>query len=200
MRTLLLVLPIALVGCADMFGDKDPHQPGTALGAFHVVGTQTSNACGAGALGATSLWEFDVDLARGPDVLFWNNGATVIQGSIGDDQVSFSIGGQVVMNMRAAGMPPGPPCSIERRDAARGTLGSAGDDVEGFTATLAYGFAPTAGSSCADLVLGGLDVVVPDVGVEQGSNANVLFAALPCAMAYDLKAKRSAEPEPGPGE
>jgi hypothetical protein len=197
MRTLrLVVLPvlsIALAGCGDMFGDRDAHQPGTALGAFHVVGTQISNACGEGALGATSTWEFDVDLARAQGVLFWNNGATVIQGAIGDDQVSFSIGGRVVMDMRAEGMPPGLPCSIERRDVARGTLGGAGDEVEGFTASLSYGFAPTAGSSCADLVLGELSVV-PGVGVEQGSGAGVLFAALPCAMVYDLKAKRSAAP------
>jgi hypothetical protein len=196
MRTLLCVLmpvlSIALAGCAEMFGDADAHQPGTALGTFHVVGAQTSNACGAGALGATPTWEFDVVLARDDGVLFWNNGANIIQGSLEDDLVSFSIEGRVVTNMRAGDLPPGPPCSIERRDLARGTLRGAGDEVDGFEATLSYGFTPTAGSRCGDLVLGVEPGVESGVEVEPGSTAAVLFAALPCAIAYDLKATRRA--------
>jgi hypothetical protein len=183
MRTLLLaLLPIASIGCGDFFGNRDPHKPGTALGTFHVVGTQVANACGEGALGATSTWEFDVDLARDGDVLFWNNGANIIQGAVSDDGVSFTIEGRVLVDMRTEAA-PGPPCSVQRHDVARGTLGGAGDDVEGFKGTLFYDFSPTVGSHCDDLVPGELSVAP-------------VFATLPCGMAYDLHAtRRPAAPE-----
>ncbi|WP_437310590.1 hypothetical protein [Sorangium sp. So ce388] len=184
MRMLLLfalpVLPM-LTACVDAFGDQPAPEPGTALGEFHVVGTQTANTCGEGALGATRLWEFDVELARGDGALFWDNGASVIEGALDEDQVAFSIEGRVVVDMRSGDVPPGPPCSVERRDRARGELGSASDDVRRFEATLSYEFAPTAGSRCEDLVAGELSVAP-------------VFAALPCGMAYDLEAKRSALP------
>ncbi|WP_437593301.1 hypothetical protein [Sorangium sp. So ce1000] len=184
MRMLLLALLPALPllpACADAFGDREAPEQGTALGAFHVVGTQTGNTCGDGALGATRLWEFDVELARGDGALFWDNGASVIQGVIDEDRVSFSIEGRVVVDMRAGDAPPGLPCSVERRDRALGELGGAGDDVVGFKARLSYDFAPTAGSRCEDLVAGELSVAP-------------VFAALPCGMDYDLKAKRSSLP------
>ncbi|WP_437746495.1 hypothetical protein WMF39_16705 [Sorangium sp. So ce1504] len=184
MRMLLLALLPALPllpACADAFGDREAPELGAALGAFHVVGTQTANTCGEGALGAKRLWEFDVELARGDGALYWNNGASVIAGVIDDDEVSFSIDGRVVVDMRAGDAPPGPPCSVERRDRALGQLGGRGDDVAGFKATMSFEFVPTAGSRCEDLVAGELSVAP-------------VVAALPCGMAYDLKAKRSALP------
>lgn len=182
MRMLLLALLPALTvlpACVDAFGDQAPQ--GTALGTFHVVGTQTANTCGEGALGATRLWEFDVELARGEGALFWDNGASVIEGVLAKDQVSFSLDGRVIEDMRAGAAPPGPPCSVERRDRASGELGDAGDDVARFKARLSYSFAPTAGSRCENLVAGEL-------------SAAPVFAALPCGMDYDLAAKRSAPP------
>ncbi|XXX81194.1 hypothetical protein WMF30_20760 [Sorangium sp. So ce134] len=181
---LLALLPVltGLPACADAFGDQAAPGLGTGLGTFHVVGTQTGNTCGEGALGATRLWEFDVDLARGDGALFWDNGAAVVEGVLGEDQVSFSIEGRVVVDMRAGGdAPPGPPCSVERRDRAHGELGDAGDDVSRFEARLSYAFAPTPGSRCEDIVAGELSVAP-------------MFAALPCGMDYDLKAKRSGPP------
>ncbi|WP_438010339.1 hypothetical protein WME89_17875 [Sorangium sp. So ce321] len=184
MRMLLLallpMLPV-LPACADAFGDQAAQGPGTALGAFHVVGTQTANTCGEGTLGATRLWEFDVELARGEGALFWDNGAGVLEGVLDEDEVGFSIQGRVVVDMRSGDAPPGLPCSVERHDRARGELGSTSDDVRRFEATLSYEFTPTAGSRCEDLVAGELSVAP-------------VFAALPCGMAYDLKAKRSALP------
>ncbi|WP_437737182.1 hypothetical protein [Sorangium sp. So ce1335] len=181
MRMLLLAMVPALSACVEAFGDQPAEEPGTALGAFHVVAVQTSNTCGEGALGTALLWEFDVELARDEGALYWDNGASVIAGVLDEDQVSFSIEARVVVDMRGGDMPPGPPCSIERRDRARGELGAAGDDVADFEARLSYEFAPTAGSRCEDLVAGELSVAP-------------VFAALPCGMAYDLEAKRSALP------
>ncbi|WP_438029547.1 hypothetical protein [Sorangium sp. So ce233] len=184
MRMLLLAmlpaLPV-LSGCVEAFGDQAADEPGTALGAFHVVATQTSNTCGEGALGAARLWEFDVELARDEGALYWDNGASVVEGILDDDDESFSIEARVVVDMRGGDMPPGPPCSVERRDRARGELRGVDDDVTRFEARLSYEFAATAGSRCEDLVAGELSVAP-------------VFAALPCGMAYDLEAKRSALP------
>jgi hypothetical protein len=181
MRMLLLaLLPAVLSACIDAFGDETAAQ-GTALGTFHVVGTQTANTCGEGALGATRLWEFDVELARGEGALFWDNGASVTEGVLAEDKVSFSIEGRVLVDMRTGDAPPGPPCSVERRDRASGELGDAGDDVARFKARMSYAFMPTAGSHCENLVAGELSFAP-------------VFAALPCGMDYDLMAKRSASP------
>lgn len=186
MRTFLFALLPALTGCAELFGDQDAHQPGDPIGTFHVVATRTTSQCGEGALGATPTWEFDVDLARTEGALYWDNGAQVLTGSLAEDGVTFSIDATVVVDMRTEATVGYPPCSVERRDAARGELAEPGDDVEGFSATLRYDFAPTAGSECADLVLGAasdLPAVDP------------VFAALPCGMVYELAGERTAAPE-----
>lgn len=171
---------LALSGCAEAFGDKDAHQPGTQLGRFHVTAAQKSSSCGEGALGAVASWEFDVELARGARSLFWDNGAEVITGELMTDAVSFRFESGVLIDMRTeedAGMPP---CTIERRDVSSGVLDSETDDVTGFEGTLGYGFAPSLDSLCSDLVVGGSE--------------QPLFAALPCAMSYDLTAERTALP------
>ncbi|MGK4005504.1 hypothetical protein WMF31_22960 [Sorangium sp. So ce1036] len=189
MRTLLLALLPALPvlsACGDFFGDRDAHAPGTALGTFHVVGTQTANTCGEGALGATRSWEFNVELARDAGVLFWDNGASLVPGVLDEDLLSFSVEARVVVDMRTGDMPPGPPCSVERRDRVRGELGGAGrglddDDVTRFEGRLSFDYAPTAGSRCEDLVVSELSVAP-------------VFAALPCTMVYALTATRTALP------
>lgn len=167
-------------GCTEAFGDKDAHQPGTQLGRFHVSAAQTSSSCGDGSLGAAAAWEFDVDLARGAESLFWDNGAQVITGELMTDAVSFRFESKVVMDMRTETDIGLPPCTIERRDVSAGVLDSKTDDVTGFDGTLDYGFAPSLDSQCSDLVVGGSEAP--------------LFASLPCAMAYDLTAERTSMP------
>lgn len=178
MRTLLLALLPALAGCGDIFGDRDAHQPGTQLGTFHVTGTLGASTCGEGALGASPTWEFDVDLARGSGVLYWDNGAEVLTGALDDDDVTFAFDALVAIDMRDEASAGYGPCVIQRRDTASGALSDPGDDVESFSATLTYAFSPTEDSQCWDLVEG-----------EQP-----LFAALPCTLAYSLTASRTALP------
>ncbi|HSO00764.1 MAG TPA: hypothetical protein VLS89_20870, partial [Candidatus Nanopelagicales bacterium] len=101
MRCLFVLLLPALAGCGDIFGNKDAHQPGEALGTFHVAGTRTSNTCGEGALGSTPTWEFDVQLAREDGILSWDNGATIVIGALAEDGVTFSIEATVVVDMRS---------------------------------------------------------------------------------------------------
>jgi hypothetical protein len=187
MRLAFLAFLPALAGCGDIFGDKDAHQPGDALGTFHVMGARTANQCGEGALGAAATWEFDVDLARGAGVLYWDNGAQVLTGAIAEDDVTFSLDATVVVDMRTEETAGYPPCAVQRSDAARGALDDPGLDVGGFSGTLRYAFAPTAGSICNDLVAGAVSEYPPA--------GDPLFAALPCEMTYDLTATRTKAPE-----
>lgn len=180
-RFLLLLAAVpALAGCGDIFGDKDAHQPGEALGTFHVVGTRASSTCGEGALGSGPNWEFDVELAREGDTLYWDNGAQIVVGALAADGVSFLIETGIVVDMRTEETLAYGPCSLERRDAASGALEDEGEEgVTGFSATLSYSFSPTADSECWDLIEGEAPT----------------FAALPCSMSYALEAARTATPE-----
>jgi len=184
--SLALVAALALLpGCEQAFGTKDALQPGTALGTFHVTATRTENTCGEGALGSTPTWEFDVELARDKATLFWDNGAQVVSGPGSADGTRFQIDADVVMNMREGG-DPGPPCSIHRHDTAVVTL-PAGDgaDVATFTGTLTFAFAPTAGSDCADLVLG---------GAPNPKTAMPIVTQLPCDFGFSMAAARTKAP------
>ena len=172
-------------GCVEAFGDKDAHQPGEPLGSFHVVAKQTANGCGEGALGSTASWSFDVKLSKDQSQLFWNNGEEIVVGTLsGDGSFAFTSG--VEMDMRSgasgegggSGGPKLPPCSIDRTDTASGAL-EGGADVTGFQGKLSYGFAPTTGSSCGDLV----------------SGPSAAFATLPCSMTYALTATKTAPAE-----
>lgn len=161
-----------------MFGDKDAHQPGDPLGTYHVVAKRGANTCGDGALGNQAAWEFDVKLARGGAQIFWDNGAEIIDGTIDADEKSFHFDSGVVMNMRTAEDRGLPACSIQRLDQADGTLAATGVDVASFEGKLAFDFAPSAGSSCSDLV--------------QGSSA--ILAALPCKIVYAISGTRTVAP------
>src|SRR5262245_8302572 len=81
---------LLLSGCGDIFGNKDPHQPGDALGMFRADASLLQSTCGDGALGSTPTWQFDVKLSRGQGVLYWYNGAEVIIGSLASDGVAFA--------------------------------------------------------------------------------------------------------------
>ncbi|EYF07559.1 hypothetical protein [Chondromyces apiculatus] len=182
--TLLLAVLPALVGCDKLLGSPTSEQPGGQLGTFHVTGTRASNTCGEGALGATPTWEFNIDLAHEEGTIYWGTGTGYAAGVLAADEVSFSVVSTSVVDMRTEETLAYPPCSIERRDTATGTLDEAvGDEpVPGFTGRMTYQFAPTADSECIDLVAGEAP----------------LFATLPCSMAYALEGVRIAGPEQEP--
>ena len=173
-------LLFAATGCVEALGDKDAHQPGEPLGRFHVSAARTANSCGEGSLGSAAAWEFDVDLARGASALFWDNGAQVITGSLRTDAMSFRFESSIAIDMRTEQDIGLPACTIHRRDVADGVLDSATDDVTGFVGTLDYAFAAAPDSECTDLLVGGGEAP--------------LFAALPCAMAFELTAERTELP------
>jgi hypothetical protein len=177
---------LALAGCAEMFGTDDPHKPGNELGVFHVAAIQQTNSCGAGALGSTASWEFDIELARGDQgQLFWSNGAQVIVGQIAGDGRSFTINSVVEVDMRTEETLGMPPCSLRRDDSATGVLDGEANDVPGFVGSMSFAFSPTVDSECSDLV----------PPAEQPT-----FVTLPCSMSYQLSASRTEAPEGLGGE
>jgi len=80
---------LALVGL--LFANRaahgqDPHLPGDPLGTFHVTAHLQSDGCQAAFLGVTDPWQFEVELSRKTNVLYWLNGSEAIPGDIaGDD-------------------------------------------------------------------------------------------------------------------
>lgn len=172
-----VLVGILSAGCVEAFGTDDPHDPGDALGTFHVTAKETQNSCGAGALGATATWEFDVKLAWGEGQIFWNSGGEIVVGALSEDRRSFEIATSVLMDMRTEEDAGKPPCSILRTDVAKGTLETSGESVSSFGGTLSYAFDPTADSDCTDLL---------------GPETPVL-AALPCSMTYGFTAPRTGD-------
>ena len=90
---------------------------------------------------------------------------------------AFAIETEIVIDMRTDEDGGKPPCSMARRDSAKGKLVYDGEVVTSLSGTLAYAFTPTADSSCGDLV----DSEMP------------VFAAIPCAMAYTFTAARTGD-------
>jgi hypothetical protein len=158
---------------AGCFGSKDALHPGTDLGSFQVQGNISTNTCGDGALGEQAAWDFTVRLARDPGHLYWDNGQTVIVGTLAADGVSFGFDTSVIVDMRDPMQTGLPPCSLSRDDHAQGTLGAATVPTTSFIGQLSYTFTATAGSMCGDLTSGGTAVV----------------SALPCGMSYELSGK-----------
>jgi hypothetical protein len=188
---LLPLLPLASVACLKAPGDTAPDL-GASVGSYHVVGTSVSNTCGEGALGSTAAWEFDVSISQDDaGHVFWNDGRAVMAGQLGADGSSFTFSGGAVVDMRppaapiedqggtgpglpdpsegssGAPAPPLPPCSLSRSDTSSGTLAV---DRTALSGTLTYGFSPTTGSDCTDLVYG----------------TTAAFATLPCAMSFSM--------------
>ena len=175
MRRWLSVL--ALLGCVSCkFGQGDAKVPGEPLGTFEVIAELQSSTCGAGALGSTDIWEFNVQLSKDLDQLFWLNGQEVIPGKLARDGESFEFDTRVQVEV----FEPEPGilgCTLNRQDRASGQLDYDKDDEEAvtsFNGRLTFAYIPTSDSDCSPLM-----------GVEGG------FSTLPCEMKYDLVASRT---------
>lgn len=175
-------LAFALAFALACSATSDPQHPGVPLGTFRVSASQTTNTCGAGALGSTPTWTFDVKLSRGDHYVFWDNGAQLISAPLAGDRVSFTFETGVLVDMRKDDPGSPPPCSIHRVDKASGKLDAAGEGVTSFQGSLSYEFTqePIKNSDCSDLLTGSMPVL----------------ATLPCAMSYELEAKLSVAPSP----
>jgi len=172
---LLPIAVFALPACMQA-RETDPHVPGDSLGTFQVAATLDSSSCGPGALGSTESWDFEVQLSRRDDNLYWLNGQEAIPGRIAADGVTFAFDTRASIELEPAGKGR-IGCSVVRSDQASGTLSSPTLDVASVAGRLVFGYAPTPTSDCSALY-----------GMEGG------FSALPCQMAYDFEALRTSVP------
>jgi hypothetical protein len=155
----ILLLP----GC---LGNKDPLNPGTPLGTFHVTGTLKGNSCG-DELGAGATWAFDIHLSRDHSTLYWDQGGQPVVGQL-DASSHATMTSSDTRTIHEANPQRGIGfCGITRDDTLGVTL--AGDEAS-FTGSLSYTFSPSDGSDCTDQL------------VESGGT----FAALPCTTTYDI--------------
>jgi hypothetical protein len=175
LRSLALVSCALLSGCLNFRKVDDAKAPGDMLGVFQVQGDLKESSCGAGALGATDSWAFEVKLSRFENDLYWLNGQETIVGDIASDGRSFSIKSDVQVKVSDPGRGK-PGCQVLRTDDAEGRLSDSGTDVESFKGTLGYAYAAVSGSDCSDWI---------------GSPGAV--TVLPCTITYSILGERSAE-------
>jgi len=167
------VLAFTSAGCE--FGEGDAKVPGEPLGTFEVVAELDASNCGAGALGSTDLWEFEVQLSKDFDQLFWLNGREVIPGRLASDGEAFEFDTRVQVDV----LEPKPGvlgCTLNRQDRASGRLSYRDEAVTSFDGRLTFAYIPSSDSDCSPLI-----------GVEGG------FSTLPCEMKYVVSGSRMAE-------
>jgi hypothetical protein len=145
---------------------------GDDLGTFHVTASQLTNDCGAGALGATATFAFDVELQRDYTQLFWDGQSGRMESGAG-----FDIAAVVRVPLDTANA-AATSCVIERDDHISGTFQSdAGGGFQALTATLSYSFASDPTTVCT------LD-----------AQARAGLPDLPCSMNYALRGERTRIP------
>lgn len=157
-----------VIACAG----RDPTKPGTALGTFHATATLKDSNCGGN---APNPWEFDLKLAHDARTLYWVQGGLPVQGRV-DDSGHFSLAQSTTSQASPADRTHG-ACLITRTDELAGAIADGGI-ANGFSGTLGYAFKPSDRSDCA-------------------SQVGASFAALPCAIHYDLQAVRTIAPDAG---
>jgi hypothetical protein len=171
-RSILVGLLVTAAACSG----KDPYNPGTKLGTFHVSAKLTSSTCGA----APSPWEFDVRIHHDGTTLYWVQGGAPIEGRVGSDAKA-RLEAETLHDVRAADRKRG-ACAMSRKDVLEVGLVDAASQptrdpslAAAFDGTLAYAFTPTQGSECEDQL----------VAVGGG------FEARPCAVHYALPGRSS---------
>jgi hypothetical protein len=162
---------LSLLALACACSGKDPYNPGSPLGTFHVQGQLMTNSCGDGN-GAPNPWLFDVKLARDASTLYWIQGGAPVSGML-DAKLHSTMQTTTTTTVHQANPQTGVPfCALQRDDSLDATL--TGDPPNGFTGSLSYAFSQTSGSDCSDQLAAG----------------GGTFAALPCATSYNLMGTR----------
>lgn len=148
---------------------------GDDLGTFSVEAAEVDGGCGAGAVGSTPRFRFDVELARSDAELFWDGR---IGGTI-DASLDFELAASVDVELRPArGADPG--CSVNREDFISGALhADATGAVLGFSGSMRFAFQPAPSSVCT---------------LDDASAADL--QRLPCSLSYDLEGSRTRAPAP----
>jgi len=156
-----------MAGLAAAGGCDDTTLPGTQLGTYGVVGTQTTNTCGAGVNAPDTPWTFDAMMSEDGTTLYWTTSVTdELSGALVDSTASMST--SIQENVDGTNGVAG-PCNMERDLTVDVTLGS-GSPPTTFTGTLTYAFSVVTGSECSD-----------QLSVNGGT-----YDTLPCSFAYSL--------------
>lgn len=146
---------------------------GADLGTFQVEADETTNSCGADALGRAPSFAFDVELARADTELFWDGhvGGTIRA------SLQFEFATRVSVSLRPArAVDPG--CAIARTDRIVGALrADPAGDLTAFSAAMSYDFSLELGSQCS---------------LDEGAGAGL--ERLPCSMSYELDGRRTRAP------
>ncbi len=150
--------------------------PGDYLGTYGVQASLVDSTCGGGTLAPPTIWEFEVQLSKDENHLYWTNGAESIKGELSDDGTIFGFTTEVATTLKEA-KPGRPGCVIWRQDAANGTLtlGAGGDGVPSFDGKLSYTYAPGPESQCEEQAV--------EAGIVQ----------LPCVIRFGLSGTRMAD-------
>lgn len=166
---LALVLSTTAIACTG----KDPFNPGTKLGTFHVTAKLTATTCGP----VPNPWQFDVRLNHDGSTLYWVQGGAPVQAQV-DASARAQLKSESVHDLRAADpKTKEAACTAMRSDVLTITLAAADSkpnadpaQTASFSGTLLYTFAPTESSDCAD----------------QLTAAGGGFEALPCEVRYEV--------------
>jgi len=162
---------VAIVGMGAIAMAACSSTPGT----FTVTGHLVGNTCD---LPAYDPWVFDVALSEtsqsSQSVLTWSyeDGSPVLSGPI-SSQLEVVLTSSDIANVDPTEGGADGPCTMERDDRIDITLNSATAPTS-FTGTLGYSFTASAGSNCADQLIG----------------AGGMYQALPCSVSYTLTALR----------
>ena len=153
---------------------KDPYNPGTAMGSFDVTGKLVANGCGTAGT-APDPWTFRVKLARDPSTLYWIQGDVPVSGILDARTHAKLLATATTIARKPDAQHGVSGCAIQRDDTVEATLGGLTSEgkVDTFTGSLAYKFSASADSDCSDQVSGGG------------------FTALPCSVAYEIRAVRN---------
>ena len=191
-RVLLALVPTFLLlidGCADVFGQKDPHAPGDPVGRYQLsANVDAASSCAEAAAAAPRPWTFEVTLRKDGHTAFWITSDTPVVGTV-DDKGALAFHASNRLQIRPADKAKElGPCVVVRNDDFSGTLAgppSTEAGVAAFTGTLKYSYAVEEGADCRDLV-----------GPAGPDRKSPMFTTMPCDVHFAVAAKRVGDPKP----
>jgi hypothetical protein len=166
------ILATSTLGAVALVACSSNALPGSSLGQFTVTAHLVTNTC---SLPAYDPWVFDVQLSETSSaVLYWSyeDGSPNLSSALSSQNEAMLVSSDVA-NVDPTEAGTDGPCTMERDDQIGITLDSA-SAATSFQGTLGYSFSASAGSNCADQLVG----------------AGGMYQTLPCAVSYTLTALR----------
>jgi hypothetical protein len=133
-----------------MFGNQDS-APGVDMGSFAVVGTLTSNTCGAAAFGVTSPYDFDIHLSKDGSAIYWVDGSPYIEGTVAADGTTFTIS-STISSQTGTKSDGTATCELQRTTTLKGSLVMSSGKITSFSGTLTYDYAQILGGQCDEIL------------------------------------------------